>query len=529
MEFRNQILVGDVIARLRELPDECVHTVVTSPPYWGLRDYGMPGQIGLEPTPELFVERMVDVFREIRRVLRSDGTLWLNMGDSYVTGSAGPGSSEGSTLQGSTGGQDESKKVKGAGRRASFRRDRMERQDDPHKTAPRLKPKDMLGMPWRLAFALQADGWWLRMDNVWSKPNPMPESVTDRPSKSHEYVFLLSKSETYFYDAEAIREPMTESSMERISQPGFDDQSGGPKAAACADHRNSRTALVNLKKKVVEGAHGTMMSDGLGMRMATKWNNPLGRNKRSVWVIPTEAYPDAHFATFPQKLVEPCVLAGTSEGGCCSICGTPLKREFKKELIPTAKAAKTFVVDGRDQDADAQDQGSNRQKDGHKPGWINKITTMGWTLDCSCGLIATPAKLVEPCVLAGTSEIGACLKCGAPYERVIDVEYANPGNRTTNGPRSTDRKHLEFGTAGYTQRLERRSQTVGWKPTCSCDRAFIPGVKPCIVLDPFMGSGTTALVALRANRNFVGIELNPAYAELARKRIEPELSQLKLM
>ena len=428
VEFINQILVGDVINRLRELPDECVHTVVTSPPYWGLRDYGMPGQIGLEATPELFVERMVNVFREVRRVLRKDGTLWLNIGDSYVTGSAGPGSSAGSTLQGSTAGQDESKKAKGH----SFRRDRLERQDDPHKVAPGLKAKDLVLMPARLALALQADGWWVRMDCIWAKPNPMPESITDRPTKSHEYLFLLSRSERYFYDNEAVREKSLTCDPRRpYGSEGSWQLDGRP-----PEQRHGGKVRSPAGWRTDKGSHGSVHPEGREQEVLYNEIDVTKRNLRSVWSIATEAYPDAHFATFPQKLVEPCILAGTSEGGCC-------------------------------------------------------------------------------------------VHCGSPYRREVEVQYENPGNRSPNGDRSKERKHLEHGTAGYDVRLERRSTTKGWKQTCDCPGM---GIKPkaAVVLDPFMGSGTTALVALRARRDFVGIELNPAYAELARKRIEPELSQLKL-
>src|SRR5690554_4413723 len=184
------ILNGDVIDCLRSLPDACVQCVVTSPPYWGLRDYGVEGQIGLEPTPEEHVEKMVEVFREVKRVLRDDGTLWLNYGDCYA------GSTTGADRPPEPGHTHED-----SGRVKTGQENKHRRPD------AGLKPKDLVGMPWRIAFALQADGWYLRSDIIWSKPNPMPESVTDRPTKSHEYVFLLTKSAAYYYDADAIREP----------------------------------------------------------------------------------------------------------------------------------------------------------------------------------------------------------------------------------------------------------------------------------------------------------------------------------
>jgi DNA modification methylase len=263
-----EIRRGDVLARLAELPSASAHCCVTSPPYWGLRDYGMPGQIGLEGTPEEFVGKMVEVFREVRRVLRGDGTLWLNVGDSYSNATVGQ--RDGGNLG----------DWKSGGRR------------EPNVSEPTtlrvssLPPKNLVGIPWRLAFALQADGWYLRSDIIWAKPNPMPESVTDRPTKSHEYLFLLSKSERYYYDAEAIREPNTEGTIKRLSSGPFQPI----------------------------GAHGTKASisrsDAGGER-----GEANGRNKRTVWTIATEGFSEAHFATFPTALVRPCVLAGCPHGG----------------------------------------------------------------------------------------------------------------------------------------------------------------------------------------------------------------------
>ena len=203
MSYR--ILEGDVLDRLRELPDESAQCAVTSPPYWGLRDYGVDGQIGLEPTPELFVARMVEAFREVRRVLRKDGTCWVNLGDSYASGGRGN--------------YDVVSDNKGNGASRGLGRP----------TANGYKPKDLCGIPWRVAFALQADGWYLRSDIIWHKPNPMPESVTDRPTKSHEYVFLLSKSGWYYYDAEAILEPVSPGTHARLSQ-NVEAQIGGERA-----------------------------------------------------------------------------------------------------------------------------------------------------------------------------------------------------------------------------------------------------------------------------------------------------------
>lgn len=253
----------DALAGLKQLPDACVQCVVTSPPYWGLRDYGVDGQMGLESTPDEYIERMVAVFREVRRVLRGDGTLWLNMGDKYNSPNTHSG---------------EVDKV-----------DWRVRLNQPAGTTNTLKPKDLCGMPWRLALVLQADGWWLRSDIIWSKPNPMPESVTDRPTRAHEYVFLMTQSARYFYDADAVREP--------ASCPGrtYSEDTAGHKTTALKDAGNRTTGGLHDGRK-------------------TYGNPEKGRNRRTVWTIATHGFPDAHFATFPKKLVEPCIMAGTGTG-----------------------------------------------------------------------------------------------------------------------------------------------------------------------------------------------------------------------
>jgi DNA modification methylase len=269
-----RILKGDCREMLRTLPGESVHCVVTSPPYFGLRDYGVAGQIGLEPTPDAFVSELVAVFAELRRVLRKDGTAWLNLGDSYAAqrgGTAMPAE----TLAGGISGKGELDAHRGHG------------SVHAHRNAGRLglKHKDLIGIPWRVAFALQADGWYLRQDIIWSKPNPMPESVRDRCTKAHEYLFLLSKSQRYHYDAKAIEEPAK-----------FPDGAGNMEGskyvlASSGDPRHrTKAGLAEI------GARDT-------------------RNKRSVWEVTTTAFADAHFATFPPALIEPCILAGCPKGG----------------------------------------------------------------------------------------------------------------------------------------------------------------------------------------------------------------------
>ena len=376
-------------ARRLPLADRCVQCVATSPPYFGLRDYGVVGQIGLEPTPEAFVAAMVAVFREIRRVLRDDGVLWLNLGDSY---NAHPGQRKATDLAG-----EKQRSNRGS-------------PGVPSRNVEALKPKDLIGIPWRVALALQADGWYLRSDIIWSKPNPMPESVTDRPTKSHEYVFLLTKSERYFYDAEAVSEPATYAGK---------TVSLGPKSL-------SRGQAVGMG--VVASGNGSAASVVVAD----------GRNLRSVWSIATQPYEGAHFATMPPALAERCVKAGSSERGCCPACRTPWMREVESERVPT------------------------------RPGVSSKV-------------YAEPP--VHP---------------GSPMRRHAgDV----CGNRDP-------------------QRHVSRKVTKGWVQACRCPAA---DPVPCLILDPFNGSGTTGAVAQQLGRRYVGVDLSRSYLGMAVDRIKGAL------
>lgn len=255
------LLNGDCREVMKTLPDASVNCCVTSPPYWGLRDYGHAGQLGLERTPQEYVGAMVRVFAEVRRVLRDDGTLWLNLGDTYNAFNAGAG----------PGGWPGQERRDGA---------RPKLESGYGLRDKGLKEKDLIGIPWRVALALQADGWWLRADIIWHKPNPMPESVTDRPTKCHEYLFLMAKAESYYYDAAAIAEPCK------------------PESWHNSDFRSPRNKEI----------HPTT---GNGERNA----RGVTRNKRTVWTVTTQPYREAHFATFPPDLVKPCILAGCPAGG----------------------------------------------------------------------------------------------------------------------------------------------------------------------------------------------------------------------
>lgn len=307
------LIRGD--ARHLPLIDGCVQTCITSPPYFGLRQYPDPKQIGLEPTPDDYIAQLVAVAREVRRVLKDDGTFWLNLGDGYAAGGKGGGGSF----------MAERKDAAWQSRSAV----------NGWRSAPEgMKAKDLMGIPWMVAFALRADGWYLRSDIIWAKPNPMPESVTDRPTKSHEYLFLLTKSAKYYYDAAAIYEPYAESTL-READEGYDglglkdyagagvqnpsdtkrriidgikrknEQSGDRRKEGFNDRWDART---NLHRNAAADAEA---SGRAGYQQATG----AGRNKRTVWTIPTQPVTDAHFATFPEALVEPCILAGAPMGG----------------------------------------------------------------------------------------------------------------------------------------------------------------------------------------------------------------------
>lgn len=374
----HRVIHGHALEILRTLPDASAHMCLTSPPYWSLRDYDVPpsvwggrreclhvwdehqhcacgawfGNLGLEPTPDLYVQHLVLVFDEVWRVLRDDGTLWLNLGDCYA---AAPTGSVGfkSGLQGSLDNQHETQKASGhrRGCRGSFSRDRIARGDIAHKAAPGVKPKDLIGIPWMVAFALRDRGWYLRQEVIWNKRNPRPEAVRDRPARAHEQVFLLAKSAEYFYDHEAVRE-------------------------ANADG----------------GSH----------------------NCRSVWTLSTAPYKGKHFATMPPKVVEPCIKAGTSEHGCCSWCGVPYERIVKRGAALVAQkrrsgADRAGAYRGtavKDYTGTGAENGSDLKRR-ILAGMRERITT-GWVAPCGHALSTPEACVVlDPFSGAGTTGLVA--------------------------------------------------------------------------------------------------------------------------
>jgi DNA modification methylase len=349
-----RVITGDCREVLKSLPDASVQCCVTSPPYYGLRDYGVSGQIGLEQSPDEFVAQLVAVFREVRRVLRDDGTLWLNLGDSY----------------------NNFRSQKGPGQ-AVHGRDDLRGKPDPLSGGrgwSGLKEKDLLMMPARVALALQADGWYLRSDIIWHKPNPMPESVTDRPTNAHEHVFLLTKSPRYFFDAEAVREQGIIPAG-TLGAKGSEDRANTPGV-------NSRPP----EYKVYDGT----------------------RNFRNVWTIATAPYPDVHFATFPPELAERCIKAGTSEKGCCANCGAPWARQTNAAYVKSPAHGDGSVV-GRHYKT-----GANGWDGSGLPRLNKQVETTGWSPSCRCKVLSgteaergevgtAPCTVLDPFFGAGTA------------------------------------------------------------------------------------------------------------------------------
>lgn len=494
------LLIGDCREQLATLPNQSVHCCVTSPPYWGLRDYGVDGQLGLEPTPEVYVANMVAVFREVWRVLRDDGCVWLNLGSTFASGARTSYDTDAKhTGRGGT-------FRPGAGRADGVVDERAQRNRDGVPTPPGYKPKDLVPIPWLVAMALQADGWYLRSDIIWSKPNPMPESVTDRPTCAHEYVFLLTKRERYFWDAEAVKEK---------SITGDNRKPYGSDGAWAMDGRNK-------------------WEEGKGKPRDTDAST---RNIRSVWTIPTRSFPGSHFAVMPPDLVEPCVKAGTSLAGCCPQCGKPWERVVEREHVDLKKPRE------RDQDSIHLAHGADGRAGCRK---LCDNRTLGFRPACVCGcpepgmrpddwdLVATPTGEREgedPSLLvgrAGYSRPRHPAEGSRPITRYEQRQYAD---QLKASPHKGSMAH-EAGEAfaHYTRTDNSGARPIppdllarwlerGWLTSVVLPEYEPPEPSPCVVLDPFFGAGTVGLVCEQLGRDWIGIELNPEYAKLAQDRI----------
>lgn len=332
------------------LAAKSVHTIVTSPPYYGLRDYGVDGQIGLEVTPDEYIANLVDVFRECKRILRDDGTLWVNIGDSY----ASMKSRYNQKAQNLNGGKSQDNVFQG------------NKTDLYHHPELGIKDKDLIGIPWMLAFALRADGWYLRQDIIWAKPNPMPESVKDRCTKSHEYIFLLSKSAKYYYDSEAVREENSETS-----------HTGGT-------YRNE------WKYAQIKNTDKSAMAVGIPIPRN-------GRNKRDVWTVTTKPYKGAHYATFNPELIKPCILAGAPET-CCAKCGAPYERVVERDR----KARNELAKDDPRYRPNTY-HGSYENINGKGDAGYTFTQTLGFEPTCDCNAGTSSGIVFDPFVGSGTT------------------------------------------------------------------------------------------------------------------------------
>lgn len=441
-----RLLVGDVREQLRTLPDQHFHCVVTSPPYWGLRDYGtgqweggepscdhvrnhgvqgatgqradrtftaqavytdvcgkcgarrIDRQIGLESAPADYIAVMVDVFGEVWRVLRDDGVCWLNLGDSYCN-AKGTAKKPGGRVGPNT-------CLHSSHKDAGVIPLRRPNKSDADSWG--MKSKDLVGIPWMLAFALRAAGWYLRADIIWAKPNPMPESVTDRPTKAHEYIFLLTKSPTYFYDADAIRLPPS-----------------GISGGACFDGP--------MKEEKAHAKMGSALRTQ--QRAATQEDRQrymtVGANSRSVWTIPTQSFPEAHFATFPEALPERCIKAGTSEKGCCRVCGAPYERIVEK--------SRSFESgSGRSGNLPAGKNGHALQGGGEtldiRRGPVVSTATTGWRSTCDCQHAGepVPCRVLDPFAGSGTTLAVACAMGRMAAGIELNREYAEIAHARIN-------------------------------------------------------------------------------------------------
>jgi len=557
------LLCGDVMECLMSLPSDSIDCMVTSPPYWGLRDYGVEGMIGLEPTFQEYLAKMVAVMGEVKRVLKPTGTCWVNMGDCYNNNSGYSRASKEYFREGRIGGSAD------------------------RKACAEFKVKDLLLMPARLAIALQENGWWVRSEIIWAKPNPMPESVTDRPTSAHEKIYLLTKAARYYYDQEAVREPHITDAPNKM--------------------RNKANEAYN------ESYEGGRFSEG-----SRPEGHPNGRNLRNVWTIATQPYSDWGFSFdeadyadsdgIPYTASRDCPVHGRlwnrrkrqkeSDGeqlnldalrnlgkSCCHEPEQPVELsstvlncnsetivetsheqnpenivENKSEVSPqfreddladgdgipvhTNHSSELPKIPGDNSGSLFRDNAPtaiSRNKQKNKTGPVlltspsckasgespsrteHKLAVSCFNYTCTCrkcqvSHFATfPEKLPRKCIMAGTSERGVCSQCGKPWERVVEKEYEHINN-------TKPRENSSYTASSRGEVANLKTKTLGWQPTCTCDA----GTVPATVLDIFAGSGTTLKVACELGRKAIGIELNPKYIELIRNRIAIPANQLKM-
>jgi DNA modification methylase len=538
------LLLGDVREQLRELADGSIDCVMTSPPYFGLRDYGMDGQLGLEPTVGEYVEALVEVFREVRRVLAGHGTVWLNMGDCYANDGKWGGATGGKHANGLHG-------ATGVGRA---------------RRSTGLKPKDLVLLPARVALALVDDGWWLRAECIWEKPNAMPESVRDRPSRSHEQVFMLTKSQRYWYDRVAVLEPFEMKPQRRLT-PREDNpdakvhgqpQHRRPDGGVGAWEPPQPDTLPGLPPESPRGADGRRVTQVVARgnsaqhRDGERWPDE-GRNMRTVWRIPTQPYHDAHFAVFPEALVERCLLASCPPE-VCARCGEPRWRIVLRVGGPQGDHVAAAGNGAGEVDADSvvrQTGHSARAagqvlSDRYREHGYAQLDTAGWT-ECGCqaGLRSDDLEIVEtplgengepdPTMLTGRRGLGrprAEDEGTRPITRYEQRAYAAQlrelrafevfAEMEEAVGREAMAHYMRTDLAGA--RPIPPDELEAWLAMGYLKPVEVPEVRgeyrPGVVLDPFLGSGTTALVARRLGRRCVGIELSPEHARRAVRRTQ---------